>query len=172
MAENPSLTNAPLRANQSQRTVIIPATSGDSSGNWSSGRPLGTRCPRGLPTRRAFTAGRSPGYGSVLVPQRLHLDFRTVIQTPIPVLFAQGDWDTQTPVENTLKIIKSFPNGRVIIAERGGHGVLEPLSRQSPKVWADMMDFLRTGTLPNLPERVTLPGPKFVVPNFPAPAPK
>ena len=33
-------------------------------------------------------------------------------------------------------------------------------------------DFLRTGDMPDLPERVTLSGPKFAVPDFPAPAAK
>jgi pimeloyl-ACP methyl ester carboxylesterase len=96
-------------------------------------------------------------------------DFRTAVQTPIPVIFAQGDWDTQTPVENTLEIIKSFPNGRVIIAERGGHGVLDPIARRFPKVWDQILDFLRAGDMPDLPDRVTLPLPKFTVPNFPPP---
>jgi len=96
-------------------------------------------------------------------------DFRTPVETSIPVVFAQGDWDTQTPVENTLEIKKSFPNGRVIIVERGGHGVLEPVAQRFPRVWGEMMDFLRTGEMPNLPERVTMPLPRFVVPAFPAP---
>jgi hypothetical protein len=99
-------------------------------------------------------------------------DFRTPVVTPIPVIFANGDWDTQTPVENTLEIIKSFPRGRAIVAERGGHGVLEPIASNYPKVWGDVMEFLRTGVMPNLPERVKLGAPKFAVPSFPAPAAK
>jgi pimeloyl-ACP methyl ester carboxylesterase len=94
-------------------------------------------------------------------------DFRVAIKNPIPIIFAQGDWDTSTPVENTLDIVKSFPNGRVIIAEHGGHGVLEPIAQRFPKVWEDMLEFLRTGKMPNLPERVTLPIPGFAVPGFP-----
>lgn len=96
-------------------------------------------------------------------------DFRTPVETSIPVIFAQGDWDTQTPVENTLEISKFFPKGKVIIAERGGHGVLEPIAGRFPKEWAGMMDFLRTGQMPSLPERVTLPAGKFTVPDFSMP---
>ena len=96
-------------------------------------------------------------------------DFRTPVVTPISVIFAQGDWDTQTPLENTLMIAKRFPKGRVVIAEHGGHGVLEPIAARFPKVWGQMTDFLRTGTMPDLPERLTLPLPKFAVPDFPAP---
>ena len=98
-------------------------------------------------------------------------NFRTPVKTSIPVIFIQGDWDTQTPMENTLAIIESFPNGRVVIAEHGEHGALEPALQRLPRAGADVLDFLRTGNMPNLPERVTLPVPKFAVPDFPAPVP-
>ncbi len=97
-------------------------------------------------------------------------DFRTPITTDIPVIFAQGDWDMNTPLENATDIAKSFPRSRVIIAERGGHGVLEPIAQRHPKVWEQMMEFLRTGQLPDLPARVNLPAPKFTAPDFPAPS--
>jgi pimeloyl-ACP methyl ester carboxylesterase len=99
-------------------------------------------------------------------------DFRTAVETSVPVIFAQGDWDTKTPVENTLEIIRSFPNGRVIIVERGGHGVLEPIAGRFAQVWDDVLGFLRTGDMPNLPERLTLPAPKFAVPDFRVPGRK
>ncbi len=99
-------------------------------------------------------------------------DFRTPVETAIPVLFIHGDWDTSTPMENTLEIAKSFPKSRVVVVEHGGHSMLEQVAQRFPKVWGDAMDFLRTGALPSLPERVTFPLPKFAVPNFPAPAPK
>jgi pimeloyl-ACP methyl ester carboxylesterase len=99
-------------------------------------------------------------------------DFRVPVKNPVPIIFAQGDWDMSTPVENTLDIVKSFPNGRVIIAEHGGHGVLEPIAERFPNVWEDMMEFLRTGKMPNLPERVSLPRASFAVPGFPPPAAK
>jgi len=99
-------------------------------------------------------------------------DFRTPVTTNVPVLFANGDWDTQTPVENTLDIAKSFPKGRVIIAERSGHGALDPIANSAPKVWAEMMNFLRTGVMPDLPARVMVGGPRFAAPHFPAPAAK
>jgi pimeloyl-ACP methyl ester carboxylesterase len=94
------------------------------------------------------------------------------VQTQIPVLFIEGDWDFQTPLENTLEIAKSFPKGRVVIGEQGGHGILEPFAQRYPKEWAQVMDFLRKGDMPNLPERMMLPTPKFTVPDFPAPAGK
>jgi pimeloyl-ACP methyl ester carboxylesterase len=97
-------------------------------------------------------------------------EFRTEIVSPIPVVFAQGDWDTSTPVENTLNIAPYFPNGRVLIAVHGGHGVLEPISRHLPDVMNVLLEFLRTGSTANVPARVMLPAPKFGVPDFPVPA--
>jgi virulence-associated protein VagC len=72
-------------------------------------------------------------------------------------------------MENSLEIVKSFPNGRVLIIEHGEHAGIEPLAQSAPKVFAQLLDFLRTGNMTNLPERVTVPAPKFVVPDFPPP---
>jgi pimeloyl-ACP methyl ester carboxylesterase len=98
-------------------------------------------------------------------------DFRTEIICRIPVVFAQGDWDTSTPVENTLDIAPNFPNSRVLIAEHGSHGVLGPIAQSLPDVNAKLLEFLETGGTTNLPARVKLPTPKFAVPDFPPPAP-
>jgi pimeloyl-ACP methyl ester carboxylesterase len=96
-------------------------------------------------------------------------DFRTEVVSRIPVVFAQGDWDTQTPVENVLNIAPFSPNGRVLLAVNGGHGVLGPIARSHPAVMAVLLDFLRTGDTVNVPARLTLPVPKFEVPDFPPP---
>ncbi|HTL52696.1 MAG TPA: alpha/beta hydrolase, partial [Planctomycetota bacterium] len=96
-------------------------------------------------------------------------EFRTPVETPIPVVFAEGDWDTKTPFENTVELAKSFPKSRVIIDEHGGHGVLDPICVRCPKEWNQILDFIQTGTFPELPERVSLPTPKFTVPDFPPP---
>jgi hypothetical protein len=98
-------------------------------------------------------------------------EFRTPVLCDIPVLFAQGDWDTQTPVENTFEIAPYFVNSRVIIAERGGHGVLDPIMLQHPDVWSEFVEFVRTGDLEGIPARVTLePSRRFAPPNFQPPA--
>jgi len=95
-------------------------------------------------------------------------DFRTPVLCDIPVVFAQGDWDTSTPIENTFEIAPFFPNGRVLIAEQGGHGVLEPIGRQAPDVWETLEHFLRTGDASRVPPRVQLePTQGFVRPRFP-----
>lgn len=98
-------------------------------------------------------------------------DLRTPVPSDIPVLFAQGDWDTSTPVENTLEIAPYFRNGHVLIAERGGHGVIDPIARQLPDTWAAIVEFLRSGDRSGLPSRVRLqPAYTFDPPDFPPPA--
>jgi pimeloyl-ACP methyl ester carboxylesterase len=99
-------------------------------------------------------------------------EFRTEITNNIPVVFAQGDWDTQTPVENVLQVSPYFPNSRVLIVVNGGHGVLEPLAAQSPEAFGTLMEFVQTGTLAKIPSRVTLPAPRFAPPAFPPPSKK
>jgi hypothetical protein len=99
-------------------------------------------------------------------------EFRTEVVSRIPVVFTHGDWDTSTPVENTLNVAPYFPNGRVLIAVHGGHGVLEPIAEHLPDVFAVLLEFLQTGSMANVPARVTLPVPKFTVPDFPPPASK
>jgi pimeloyl-ACP methyl ester carboxylesterase len=96
-------------------------------------------------------------------------EFRTEIVSRIPVVFAQGDWDTYTPLENALNIAPYFPNGRVLITEHGEHGVLESLAADLPDVMAALLEFLQTGSTANLPVRVTLPIQRFLAPDFPPP---
>jgi len=97
-------------------------------------------------------------------------DFRTSELCNIPVVFAQGNWDINTPVENTFEIAPYFPSSRTIIAERGGHGVLEPIAQQRPKVWAEIEEFIRNGDFNDIPIVVTLePSQRFEPPTFKLP---
>jgi fermentation-respiration switch protein FrsA (DUF1100 family) len=96
-------------------------------------------------------------------------DFRTETVTGTPVVFVNGDWDTQTPVENTLGIAPYFPNSRVLIVERGGHGALGQLARHHPEAMDALVAFLKTGATDKLPTRVSVPAPKFPRPGFEPP---
>ena len=93
-------------------------------------------------------------------------EFRTEIVNQIPVVFAQGDWDTQTPIENILHVSPYFPNSRVLIAVHGGHGVLEPIAEQLPDVFAALLEFVQTGSTAKLPARATLAPPKYTPPKL------
>jgi pimeloyl-ACP methyl ester carboxylesterase len=52
--------------------------------------------------------------------------------TPIPIVFVHGDWDTSTPVENTLGLLPYFPNGHAILVHRAGHDGTFYQLRESP----------------------------------------
>lgn len=54
----------------------------------------------------------------------------------------------------------------------GGHGVLDPIAEHLPEVMSVLLEFLRTGNTANVPARVTLPVPKFPVPDFTPPTAK
>ncbi|MHC5066302.1 MAG: alpha/beta hydrolase [Planctomycetota bacterium] len=97
-------------------------------------------------------------------------EFRTPEVCEIPVVFAQGDWDTQTPLENTFEIAPFFVNSRVIVAEGGGHGVFGPISAQHPEIWQQVEEFVVSGDMEGIPGRVRLePSRRFTPPSF-APA--
>jgi pimeloyl-ACP methyl ester carboxylesterase len=98
-------------------------------------------------------------------------DFRTPVFSEIPVVFANGNWDTQTPIENTFEIAPFFVNSRVLIADRGGHGVLDNILWEQPQVWNALEEFLRNGNTTEIPVRITLkPSRRFAPPRFPPPS--
>lgn len=99
-------------------------------------------------------------------------DYRRLRPIDTPVLMVHGDWDTSTPLDNMQAQLPYLRNGRAIVIHRGGHdGVFYQL-RDEPAAKAAVHHFLRTGEFKNLPTEVTLPLPRFAVPEFPAPAPR
>lgn len=86
-----------------------------------------------------------------------------------PVVFVHGDWDTSTPIENTLGLLPYFPNGRAILVHRAGHDGTFYQLREDAAAKQAVLDFLRTGTTANLPTETTLSTPKFDLPAFPPP---
>jgi pimeloyl-ACP methyl ester carboxylesterase len=96
-------------------------------------------------------------------------EFRNEIVNQIPVVFVEGDWDTSTPIENTLGVAPYFPNGHVLIVEHGKHSALKRIVEDAPEIVTALMEFVRTGRTSSLPTRMTLPVPKFELPKFPPP---
>ncbi|HKR09085.1 MAG TPA: alpha/beta fold hydrolase [Gemmatimonadaceae bacterium] len=96
-------------------------------------------------------------------------EFRNEIENRIPVVFVEGDWDTSTPIENTMSVAPYFLNGRVLIVEHGKHAAIKRMVEQAPETVAALMEFVRTGNTARLPTRIALPVPKFQVPEFPPP---
>ena len=87
------------------------------------------------------------------------------------MLFVQGDWDTSTPIENTLDMLPYFPNGRAILVHRGMHKSALSLLKESPAAQAAVQEFLRTGDLHAIPSAATLSAPAFARPTFEPPVP-
>ncbi len=99
-------------------------------------------------------------------------DFRTPVLTNIPVLFIHGDWDTSTPVENTLNMLPYFPNSRAILIHRGGHNARAALTDEHSPVIAAAIAFLGDGDTKRLPVTAELPAPRFLTPDFKPPSPR
>lgn len=95
--------------------------------------------------------------------------FRKPAPDPTPVLFVQGDWDTSTPIENTLAIAPYFPNSRTVVLHRGQHNGTFALLRSRPETAAKVYAFLRTGETADLPSEIALDPVVFEPPDFPAP---
>jgi len=89
--------------------------------------------------------------------------------TSIPIVFVHGDWDTSTPVENTLGLLPWFPNGHVVLVHRAGHDGAFYQLRESPAAKRAIYDFLRTGDTRELPVEATVAAPEFEVPGFAPP---
>ena len=89
--------------------------------------------------------------------------------TAVPVVFVHGDWDTSTPIENTLGLLPYFPMGHAILVHRAGHDGPFYQLRENPAARQALYDFLRTGETRGLPTEVALAAPKFTVPAFAPP---
>lgn len=95
---------------------------------------------------------------------------RVPVPNDTPIVFVHGDWDTSTPLDNTLGLLPYFRNGRAIIVHRGGHDGAMYLLRNEPAVKAALLEFLRSGKSDGLPVSVELPVPAFPLPAFAPPA--
>lgn len=94
---------------------------------------------------------------------------RKSMPSDIPIVFVHGDWDTSTPIDNTLGLLPYFRNGHAILVHRGGHDGAMYQLRNDDSAKQAVYDFLKTGATKELPTSATLPLPAFPVPDFPAP---
>ena len=95
--------------------------------------------------------------------------FRRPVLDPTPILFVQGDWDTSTPVENTLAMLPYLPNARTVLVHRAQHNGTFALLRNRPEMAAKAYAFLRDGRTDDLPAEIALDPVAFAKPSFPAP---
>jgi pimeloyl-ACP methyl ester carboxylesterase len=96
--------------------------------------------------------------------------FRRPALDETPILFVQGDWDTSTPMENTLAMLPYFPNARTILVHRAQHNGTFALLRTRPEAAAKAYAFLRDGRTDALPAEIALDPVVFARPEFPPPA--
>ena len=94
---------------------------------------------------------------------------RKPVPSDIPIVFVHGDWDTSTPIDNTLGLLPYFRNGHAILVHRGGHDGTMYQLRDAPAAKQAVYEFLKTGRKDGLPTEATLPLPKFELPGFPPP---
>ncbi|MEO8064223.1 MAG: alpha/beta hydrolase [Pseudomonadota bacterium] len=96
-------------------------------------------------------------------------DLRKPVIDPTPVVFVHGDWDTSTPMDNTLEMQRYFPNSRTILVHRAQHNGAFALLRSRPAVASRVYDFLRDGRMENIPTEVSLDPVVFAQPSFSPP---
>lgn len=92
---------------------------------------------------------------------------RLPVVNSTPILFIHGDWDIATPIDNTLSLLPYFPEARALLVHRGTHQTRTPLFKRFPAIREQIIGFLRTGKLGNLPVTVELPPTIFRAPAFP-----
>jgi pimeloyl-ACP methyl ester carboxylesterase len=51
----------------------------------------------------------------------LGAEFRSLVESQVPVLFISGELDGRTPPENAEDVRRGFPNSHHIIVENAGH---------------------------------------------------
>ena len=90
--------------------------------------------------------------------------FRMPVRDATPILFVQGDWDANTPIENLLDLLPWFPNARALIVLRGQHTGPLSLLRDQPDLAAAALRFLREGVMEGLPSRTEAAPVRFALP--------
>jgi pimeloyl-ACP methyl ester carboxylesterase len=73
------------------------------------------------------------------LPPRDRADYQ-LIQTDIPTLIVNGDWDPITPPALAARIAPGFANGRLIIVPYAGHGPTRSMSECGTQVMTDFFD--------------------------------
>lgn len=95
----------------------------------------------------------------------IQAEWLETLHTDIPALFVHGTWDLSTPLSNATEAIKGFPNGHLVVVERGTHGVINDLYREQPEVIRPLMRrFFAGQSIDDAPERVVLAPVDFATP--------
>jgi len=90
--------------------------------------------------------------------------FRENFETEIPTLLVQGNWDTSTPLENTLELAPYFIESKLVVVYGGSHGALNEALGASQEFRDSVAQFQATGDMEAVPEYVELPPVDWAVP--------
>jgi pimeloyl-ACP methyl ester carboxylesterase len=93
--------------------------------------------------------------------------FRQNFETPIPTVIVHGTWDTSTPYENAVELVPYFTNSKFIPVIRGPHGAIQAAMRVSDEFRRGILHFAASGDTSRLPDRVTMPSVRWMIPDSP-----
>ena len=102
-----------------------------------------------------------------LTPTTVIDDSFRLLQTGIPTLMVQGDWDLSTPYENAEYQLEHLTNGHLIRVKRGTHGAIPQIHDHDKTFWPALQKFLDADLTAKsvaeleLPKHFELPAPKF-----------
>lgn len=113
-----------------------------------------------------YVGGRNDEYNAVceLWPSNNGDVFRTNFRTSIPTVMVQGNWDTSTPMENSLEMRPFFTNSKYVLVKAGSHGSLVEARAASDVFARGLIKYFATGDMSGIPETVELPPVKWVLP--------
>jgi pimeloyl-ACP methyl ester carboxylesterase len=113
-----------------------------------------------------YVGGRNDEYRAVcpLWPSDNGDEFRTNFRTSIPTVFVQGNWDFNTPMENSLEMRPFFTNSKYVLVKGGSHGSLVEARAASDVFARGLIRYFATGDMSGIPETVQLPPVRWIVP--------
>ncbi|MFK7954806.1 MAG: alpha/beta hydrolase [Lysobacterales bacterium] len=97
-------------------------------------------------------------------PSDLGEAFRRPLNTDIPALLVQGDWDTSIPLANAPQVRAMFSNHHFVVVHGGSHGALREAEEAFPDFRQAVLAWIRNGETEQLPDSVTLPALKWQIP--------
>ena len=90
--------------------------------------------------------------------------FRTGFETDVPTLLVHGTYDVSTPFSNVQELLPAFANSTLVTVDGGSHRALQEALAADVTFFDNTLQFLRTGTLDNFPERIELEPIEWILP--------
>lgn len=91
-------------------------------------------------------------------------DFRSLVQTDIPILLVHGSWDVSTPLSNAHEVLEGFENAHLLTIDGGTHGADIDLFVDQPALAKRIWTSFFSGTPMDMPDRIQLSTIDFNLP--------